>query len=144
MNLIGFQAGIVEMKTVVFNNLTEMPPDPKLPIKEKLKSLGAKSILYAGLSTHNELLGYMAFVSDLPDFFHEAHQIIAEEIAQQLSIALEQIRLIDTIKRNNEELEARVLERTTHFRSNQNWRLCHIPWHMIEISLRTIAGFSTF
>lgn len=74
---------------------------------------GIRATLSAPLLIQGRLIGHLSLASKTPDFFTAEHSSIASEIANQLSIALYNARLLQTIQNNNDQLKnfsARVVE----------------------------------
>lgn len=71
------------------------------------------SFLSATLSIESDLIGDLVLIAKSPDAFSSEDQEIAQEVAAQLAIAVQQVRLREQLQSYANELEQRVAERTT-------------------------------
>src|SRR3989454_927656 len=83
---------------------------------EALLSSGVHTYIVVPMIAGGELIGAVSFGGAPSDFSTEQVNI-AQEVAAQLAIALEQARLHERVKRQAEELEVRVEERTAELSS---------------------------
>ena len=83
---------------------------------EALLASGVHTYMVVPMIVGGELIGAVSF-GGAPGDFSTEQVSIAQEVATQLAIALEQARLHERAKRQAEELEIRVAERTLELRS---------------------------
>ena len=84
----------------------------RTPLKDCMLQLGYRSCMTVPLRAEGVLLGGLVFASSHDSEITAEHQQVAEEVSRQLSIGIQQARLREELKRNADELEVRVLERT--------------------------------
>ena len=87
--------------------LPDLPPALRVAQVERVRAYA-----YVPIIVETELLGLLGLGSDTPGLFSAEQLDIAREAAEQLSIAMQQARLQDQIRRHAAELEQRVVERT--------------------------------
>lgn len=80
---------------------------------EIMLAAGYHSFLSATLSIESDLIGDLVLIAKSPDAFSSEDQEIAQEVAAQLAIAVQQVRLRKQLQSYANELEQRVAERTT-------------------------------
>lgn len=80
---------------------------------EIMLAAGYHSFLSATLSIESDLIGDLVLIAKSPDAFSSEDQEIAQEVAAQLAIAVQQVRLREQLQSYANELEQRVAERTT-------------------------------
>ena len=83
---------------------------------EALLASGVHTYMVVPMIAGGELLGAVSF-GGAPNDFSSEQISIAQEVAAQLAIALEQARLLERVKGQAEELEQRVQERTLELSS---------------------------
>jgi two-component system sensor kinase FixL len=91
-------------------DLAELPELP--PALRAARVEHVRGYCYVPIIADAELIGLLGLGSDAPGLFSAEHLDIAREAADQLSIAMRQVRLQDQIQRHAAELEQRVVERT--------------------------------
>jgi PAS domain S-box-containing protein len=85
---------------------------PASPEKEGLLASGVHEYMVVPMIVGSELIGSVSFGGDRGQRFPPEQVAIAQEVATQLAIAITQARLHERVKRQAEELEVRVAERT--------------------------------
>ncbi|MBN1679689.1 MAG: PAS domain S-box protein [Anaerolineae bacterium] len=86
---------------------------------EDFKATGGRSFMFLPLLNKDELIGFMCLVSNDPGAFEPDHLDIAQEVASQVSIAIEQERLRQQIARYTTGLEQLVVERTADLQKSE-------------------------
>ncbi len=81
-------------------------------VGQTLSDEGVRSHMMLPLITHGELIGILNLGAESPSAFVPEHVDIARELADQLAIAIQQVRLHEQVQRHAEELEQRVAGRT--------------------------------
>src|SRR6266545_3202115 len=93
-------------------DLPELPPALHAARVEHVRAY-----CYVPIIADAELIGLLGLGSDEPGLFSAEQLDIAREAADQLSIAMQQVRLQDQIQRHAAELEQRVVERTAELQA---------------------------
>lgn len=82
------------------------------PLLDDLFKQGIRSVLIVALVVENQLIGDLYLLAQRPVAFDLESREIAQEVANQLAIVLQQAQLREQLQRYTEELEQRVAERT--------------------------------
>ncbi|GAB4370230.1 MAG: hypothetical protein Kow00121_10760 [Elainellaceae cyanobacterium] len=82
------------------------------PLLEHLFTQGMRSVLVAALVVEKDLIGDLYLFASEPSAFGLESREIAQEVANQLAIAIQQAQLRAQLQQYAEELEQRVVERT--------------------------------
>ncbi len=126
-------------------------PSPLPPAVALFSEAGGRSIVSAPLLSRGELIGALSVGTDTLDVLTAEQIEIVREVADQLSVAIQQSRLHEQIRRYADELERRVAERTAELRL-ANKRLAalnrelddfaYIVSHDLKAPLRAITQLS--
>ena len=87
------------------------------PMGQGLRMEGIRAHLHVPLTALGETIGSLSLAKETPGAFAAEHREIAQEVANSLAIALQQSRLHAQVRRQAEELERKVLERTAELRA---------------------------
>jgi len=90
------------------------------PVVQSLAAAGLGAVLNVPLIFQEELIGFFSVGAERGAALSQEHFEIAQEVADQLTVALRQARLHEQVQRHAEELEARVRERTAELRNVVN------------------------
>ncbi|MGD9952404.1 MAG: ATP-binding protein [Burkholderiales bacterium] len=112
MRLMGDVEGLRrgELQTV---DVAALPAGPE---SQALLDSGVRYYKVVPMIAGGELLGAISFGGAAPEFGTE-HLAIAQEVATQLAIAMVQTRLLQSVRRQADDLEARVRARTAELES---------------------------
>lgn len=94
--------------------------DPS-PVGLGLRVEGMRAHLHLPLTAHGETIGALSLAKESPGIFSVEHKEIVHEVANSLAVALQQARLHAQVRRQAEELERKVAERTAELQERQRF-----------------------
>lgn len=105
---------IVQRGAYVVDDIDALPE--LTPTARTLRDQGIRSYVNIPLLVRGELIGSLNIGATVAHCFEPDHVEIAQEVANQLAIAIHQARLYEQIQQHATELERRVAERTAELR----------------------------
>lgn len=99
-----------EGRAKVFDDVRDLPAES--PLVRDVREEGILSVLTTPIIASDDLIGALTFMHRQPAAFQPEDVQIAREVADQLAVAILQIRLYERVEGHAAELEGRVAERT--------------------------------
>ncbi len=115
-------------------NVANVATDPRFSSTiDKNTGFNTQSLLAIPLRTPNKVVGVLELVNKRKGQFQESDRALAETLAASAAIAIENARLMQTLRQNSEELQARNDELDAY---------AHTVAHDLKNPLTMIIGFS--
>jgi serine phosphatase RsbU (regulator of sigma subunit) len=116
--LFGNREGLQEGKTHVVADISALRNPPG--IISGLLAEGVRCVVNVPLRPGGQLIGVLSLGANTPAAFTAEHLDVAQEVADQLAVAIQQADLYNRVQRHAAELELRVAERTRELREKQS------------------------
>jgi PAS domain S-box-containing protein len=133
-----------DCQSVIVEDISQLPQSS--PMIRTLRADGLRSLILAPINVRKELIGLVSLGSHRKGSFRPDHKPIVEEVADSVAIAIQQTRLLDSIRHQGERLrdamarlaeaeeaERRAVVRALHDRVGQNLTA-------LDLNLSTIRG----
>lgn len=85
---------------------TNVAINSRSPLEQHLQTAGMQTILSLPLVAREYTLGILVFGTPVADAFTAEHRGVAQEIADQLTIALQQVQLVAQVQQGEERMQA--------------------------------------
>lgn len=133
-----------DRQSVIVDDISQLPQTS--PLIRTVRAEGLRSFVVAAIRARQELIGFVSLGSNRERGFRSEHRPILEEVAASVAIAIQQARLLDSVKRQGERLrdamgrlaeaeeaERRAVVRALHDRVGQNLTA-------LDLNLSTVRG----
>jgi PAS domain S-box-containing protein len=114
------------------------------PLLERVFTEGIRSYLSVALVVEGVLIGELSLFSDRPSAFDAERREIAQEIANQLAISIQQARLREELQHYAAALEQRVADRTAELRDANDalQAFAYSASHDLRAPLQSMEGLA--